>query len=341
MKDEIRTLKSDSVLDVFQAAVSGSNLTRADIAEKCGLSVMTVGKAVDALVALKVLKQSMSGDISHGRRSRTVNISSELWCAEYIIGDRGYSFYMTDLSLRTIDVMHYNRHKNIFVDDEFNAFSNRVIAFAKERRREDKCCGTAVLMPSNVFRSMVTSAEQNYGYGFAPESLFPVSSCFNRRPLWGMTRDYHARWVSSFANGKNVFCLYINPGDIKAVHTGGGKGESIPFSEAGLFIGSKSKMNLNDMTMSDCDPQTFCETLAEYLCTCVLCVPFDLILLSGDNIRHLDAVRDVTCAIFDDYCMKLGVIPPEMRCENIRDGSAAAAAAELRDKWFADEILGC
>ena len=56
MNSEFGSLKPDSVIDIFNAAVSASKLTRAELAERCGLSVMTVGKAADALVSLKVLR---------------------------------------------------------------------------------------------------------------------------------------------------------------------------------------------------------------------------------------------------------------------------------------------
>lgn len=339
MRQEFSNLKQDSVLEVFRTAVSGSNLTRAEIAEKCGLSVMTVGKAVDALVTLKILKQSMSADSRHGRRSRTVAASPELWTAVYIVGERGYSFYMTDLSLRTIDVMQYALRGNIFVDDEFNGFVRRAAAFAKERRRIDRCCGTAVLVPAATYHSISAAAGQEIGESNAPPRLLEGDSAFRCRPVWGITRDYHARRAQALAVDKNVFCVYINTGDIKAVYSGAGTSGNRQFSNAGLFIGNNSSMSLNDMTMTAADPELFCETLAEYLCVSVLCVPCDLILLSGDRPKHLDAVRDVTCAIFDEYCMKLGVIPPEVRCERIRDGAAAAAAQELRDSWFRDKML--
>ena len=61
MNSEFGSLKPDSVIDIFNAAVSASKLTRAELAERCGLSVMTVGKAADALVSLRVLRQGLSG----------------------------------------------------------------------------------------------------------------------------------------------------------------------------------------------------------------------------------------------------------------------------------------
>ena len=52
MNSEFGSLKPDSVIDIFNVAVSASKLTRAELAERCGLSVMTVGKAADALVSV-------------------------------------------------------------------------------------------------------------------------------------------------------------------------------------------------------------------------------------------------------------------------------------------------
>lgn len=77
MNSEFGSLKPDSVIDIFNAAVSASKLTRAELAERCGLSVMTVGKAADALVSLRVLRQGLSGSSSSGRRSRVLSVSPD------------------------------------------------------------------------------------------------------------------------------------------------------------------------------------------------------------------------------------------------------------------------
>ena len=138
MNSEFGSLKPDSVIDIFNVAVSASKLTRAELAERCGLSVMTVGKAADALVSLKVLRQGLSGSSSSGRRSRVLSVSPDWWFAVYTVGERCFTFYMLDLSLRVIDELTYTLRDSIFIDDEFRHFSIRAVAFAKARRKAER-----------------------------------------------------------------------------------------------------------------------------------------------------------------------------------------------------------
>ena len=65
-----------------------------------------------------------------------------------------------------------------------------------------------------------------------------------------------------------------------------------------------------------------------------------MIYISGDHVRHIEAVRDVTAAAFAEQCMDYGIIPPPIQCGSIRLGAATAIAKEMRDKWFSEEILG-
>lgn len=344
MNSEFGSLKPDSVIDIFNAAVSASKLTRAELAERCGLSVMTVGKAADALVSLRVLRQGLSGSSSSGRRSRVLSVSPDWWFAVYTVGERCFTFYMLDLSLRVIDELTYTLRDSIFIDDEFRHFSSRAVAFANARRKSERCCGSAILLPSDHDASALLSPSMSKSPmrsgALDPAVLLSGDASFGKMPVCGNVKEYHARRVSACSGGENVICVYINAGDVKTVYSRSDFSKGVPFTNSGLYVGKNSNKSLNEMTLVASDPEVLCKTLAEYLSICILCVPCDMIYISGDHVRHIEAVRDVTAAAFAEQCMGYGIIPPPIQCGSIRLGAATAIAKEMRDKWFSEEILG-
>ena len=73
----LSSIKKESVRAIFHAITGKDQISRAEIAELTGLSLMTVGKVVDALLERHVIIQSKEIKNMAGRRAGLVSLNTD------------------------------------------------------------------------------------------------------------------------------------------------------------------------------------------------------------------------------------------------------------------------
>ena len=126
VRSEFGNQKPESVLDIFCAATSKSRISRAEIAKMTGLSVVTVGKVVDALLSLKILRQTTSLDPAPGRKSRVLSAAGGLNIVVFNLATPSYTVHICDLMQHTVDTYTYHYNADYFPDENLHFFSSKV-----------------------------------------------------------------------------------------------------------------------------------------------------------------------------------------------------------------------
>lgn len=332
MKEEFGTLRRETIVQIFRAALKKSGNTRADIAASTGLSVMTVGKVADALISLGILSQINSSDSALGRPSRILNPSRRLWIAVYELCDTAFHFYMLDLSLRIIDSFEYTPGGNVFIDDDVRVFTNLAGVFAASRRKRADCIGCGILVPrSNTADSeeVITDAVLS---GIHINSAFSAC-CFGRKTLQGCSRTYMLERIKEtlspetfaavfFMDRTNVECTVIAK------------------SKDGAMSSRPCLLNdLNKLSCSGGDVEAFCKSIAELIVTSSYTLGIDSAVLCGNMLETFESISDVIGDMVHAKCSGMGIIPPEIIYPSSSGEAAIGISLEIRDKWFFEEML--
>ena len=76
----LSTIKKESVDHIFRVIAENEQVSRAAIAQATSLSLMTVGKVVDALLEHDVIVQTKESKNAAGRKAGLVRLNAEKFC---------------------------------------------------------------------------------------------------------------------------------------------------------------------------------------------------------------------------------------------------------------------
>ncbi len=341
MKEEFGTLRSDTVIQVFKSSLSRRGTNRAEIAADVGSSVMTVGKAVDALVSLDILCQSHSADATPGRPARAIYPSRHKWIAVYEVSETLLSFYMLDLSLKVIDSFDYEPASTSFPDDEVKYFAHLARIFAASRRKSPECIACGILVPckydSEHDRLL---SDSTFLSRIRPAAIFE-NYTFNRTPSIGNLRIFNtARIGSVLEDGTFAMILYLDRGDIKSalISTGSHVSSEIKLYNSGAFRLPGQK-NLSELSMSDESIEAFCFELCELIITSVCSIGINTVILCGTLYDDIGQIRNAVGDIIYRRCADDRIMPPQIISCNAGEESAKGISEEIRNKWFYEEMI--
>ena len=143
----LSSIKKESVRAIFQAITEKDKISRAEIAEITGLSLMTVGKVVDALLERNVICQSKESKNAAGRKAGLVSLSTKKFLMVIDITTRNFSMIVMDFALGVVDRVSYDYNSDFYSEENFYLFMKNVKLFMLRKLDMDDCIGIGVLLP--------------------------------------------------------------------------------------------------------------------------------------------------------------------------------------------------
>lgn len=143
----LKSIKFDSIKSIFSAIADEEKVSRADVAEKTGLSLVTVGKIADALLLLDIIDQEKEVRNSAGRRAGMLNVNSERFALIIDITTRDFrcSIHSLKLSLVEKRIFTYNFDKEFI--DNLREFLSTTVREMYRQYGTDNCFGVGVAVP--------------------------------------------------------------------------------------------------------------------------------------------------------------------------------------------------
>lgn len=341
MREEFGQLKQNTVTQIFKASLSREGITRSEIANAVGMSVMTVGKAVDALIALDVLRQNQSSDSVPGRPTRAIYPSRHKWIAVYGISEERLSFYMLDLSMKIIDSFEYKPVSTTFPDDEIKYFAHLSRVFSSSRRKSPECAGCGILIPCSYdIDSDRLLSQSPFLSRIRPYTLLEGYT-FNRTPYIGNLRMFNSLHIGSILeNGAFAIAIYLDRGDIKSsvIAKSSCRQDNMRLFDAGVFRLQHGK-TLSELSLASNNIEEFCFGLTELIMTSVCALGINTVILCGTVYDSMEMLCSVIGDMVYRRCADDGLIPPEIMSGREYEGAAKGISEEIRDKWFFEEMI--
>ena len=113
----LSSIKKESVRAIFNAITGKDQISRAEIAEITGLSLMTVGKVVDALLERHVIIQSKEIKNMAGRRAGLVSLNTDKFFMIIDLTARNMSMTVMNIALNIVDKIVYEYNSDFYYEE--------------------------------------------------------------------------------------------------------------------------------------------------------------------------------------------------------------------------------
>ncbi len=147
------SIKRDSIKNIYSIISESDNISRLDISHKTSLSLMTVGKVVDSLLELGVIRQVKETRRTAGRKAGLVSANSDYYSVVLDISTKEFVMTVVDVTLCLVDTMTYTYNRNYYYDENFHLFLKNVASYISRRNDTDKLIGIGITVPGTYIAS--------------------------------------------------------------------------------------------------------------------------------------------------------------------------------------------
>lgn len=141
----LKSIRRENARLVLEAIARKKHITKLEISEETGLSLMTAGKLVSVLGAGGIIMRGMSTEQKIGRRAEVFRIRHDWLIPVFEIATRVFKFIITDLEGNIIDKIEYRCcDEPRYVSNEFVSFLHSTLALLKGKYKHKKALGIGV-----------------------------------------------------------------------------------------------------------------------------------------------------------------------------------------------------
>lgn len=233
-KLSLKAMKREHARMVLEAIARKKHITKLEISEETGLSLMTVGKIVNMLGASGIILHGKNVLQKAGRRAEVFRIRKDWLIPVFEISSRVFKFYITDLEGNVLDKVEYRCVDGPqYISNEFIHFLTQTLELLRNGYKNQKALGIGVsiagvydLKNDCILSTMVPELSslklmQNIKKIFKQKNI--VIDNANRLSAAGIIeqiKGYENRCISCLTVGDSIECttsdhgMYLRGGNI-------------------------------------------------------------------------------------------------------------------------------
>lgn len=143
----LKSIRWESVKAVFQATAAAEQISRAQLADATGLSLVTVGKVADSLLHLDILTQEKQVKNTAGRRAGLLQIHPNKFALNLDISCRPFRYSILDLRLGLREKIVLPSRNTDSVLEEIHMLLEEVLTHVVTHYDLSDCFGIGVSLP--------------------------------------------------------------------------------------------------------------------------------------------------------------------------------------------------
>lgn len=143
----LKTIKWESVKSIFNAIASAEQISRAQISEITGLSLVTVGKVADALLEMNIITQEKQIKVTAGRRAGLLAINKEKFVLIIDLSSRVFRFSVLNLNLELLEKTRHTYDDNCYYEENLQTFLMESALHIRQNYSMANCFGIGVSLP--------------------------------------------------------------------------------------------------------------------------------------------------------------------------------------------------
>lgn len=156
----LKSIKWESVNAIFSTIAEANIISRAEIADATGLSLVTVGKVADALLDRGILHQEKEVRSSAGRRAGLLTLNANRFAIIFDLSCKDFRLSVIDLRLQLVEKLKYHYKPECVYEENLRSFLYETSAYLKKRYDIRNCFGIGVCTPGS-YDPATDSADYN------------------------------------------------------------------------------------------------------------------------------------------------------------------------------------
>ena len=351
----LRSIKWESIRQIFRVIAENDVVTRADISDETGLSLMTVGKVADALLSLNVVTQDKEKRNSAGRRAGLLRIQQANYALILDLTSRNFSVTAIDMRLNIINKNHFAYDENLSYSENLDLFLQEVMR-QRTLQAERHCIGIGVSVPGvyNSEKDRVISSR------IAELEDIPIARRVTdvlHEPNLVIEASYHAAARSQISrienfNEKIILYWFVGEGNIYGTVVYNGtimQGAHLQAGDFGNMVVNQKSAEGNICTLEKAicaanTPEKNAFELAKAIRNVMRVVDPDLILLECELYKHTETGQEpfiemVRNTLTEDFNIAGDTIPELIAGHCKFRHAHRGLTMKLRENWLSAMIM--
>jgi len=222
----LQTIKRENAHAVLEAIARKRHITKLEISEETGLSLMTVGKVVNILGAGGIIVHGKNVAQKAGRRAEVLRIRHDWLIPYFEISSRVFKFYITNLEGEVLDKVEYRCvEEPQYIANEYVSFLKKTLELLRSRYKNQKALGIGVSVAgvydaeTDTIRSSMLPEMQSLKLMHNISKIFSnpnvVIDNANRLCAAGIIEqlpDHKERCISCLSIGDSIECSTMDHG---------------------------------------------------------------------------------------------------------------------------------
>ncbi len=144
----LKSIKHESIRNIFLTIASADQISRAEIAKRTDLSLVTVGKIVDALLELDVISQEKEIRSQAGRRAGILRMNDKRYALIYDLTSENFGLSVIDLRLRRVARETWANDPSVSFEENLVSFLSDSAPRLLKEYGEENCFGVGFSVSS-------------------------------------------------------------------------------------------------------------------------------------------------------------------------------------------------
>lgn len=143
----LKSIKYESIKAIFSSIADSDVISRAEIAAKTGLSLVTVGKIVDALLDNEIISQVKSLSTKVGRRAGLIGINEMKFAVILDLTTYDFTFSLVNLQMAEIYCEVFKYKPSLSYQENLILFLESIIEYIVTKKNPLDCIGVGAAVP--------------------------------------------------------------------------------------------------------------------------------------------------------------------------------------------------
>lgn len=291
-------IKNENMKAIFSHIASSNGISRAEIAHKTSLSLMTVGKVADLLIERGIVTQAKPATGNAGRRAGMLEVSDKLFILCFDLSTPKFRASAVNLRLDSFDSLTYQYNDTLFPEDNLIIFFRKASAFLMRHLAQKTLIGTGICVPGEYDEEKDTvisprlkeldglkiADTMKKSIGFAPNKIMNNVTAAALSELASLPDDKKGSVISLSLDGGVIGCVAID-GKIFTRQSDFGS----LMCENGKTLGS------NLSSANSYDEETLCRLIASAISPILSVLCPDAFFINSNERKFSDTFRKMLC----------------------------------------------
>lgn len=337
----LRSIKYESIKAIFTSIADSEKISRAEISEKTGLSLVTIGKIADALLDLDIISQVKEVRPQAGRRAGMLSVNENKFALILDFTSYEFRYAVLDLRLSMTEKSQYQYRNELTFEENLGCFLAETKAAIDTKLSLENCFGIGIavsgpynsdsdrVISSRVPELCTISLERTVAKHF-PDMIIRIDSQVNAAAKSNITH------VDNYKE-KNIVYWYIGNSYVCGAYLVGGNlilGKDKHACQFGAMRFSDGETLEGKLEKCD-DIEAYADTLSSAVGTVIRILSPHLLIIEYDaKFVCSDIIPLIKTNLIEKYGILHENMPDMIRaCCKYRN-SHRGLTMDLRDLWL-------